>query len=360
MSNKGTTPGGNIKVQFPKRRTKTIRVYPGPKTSTPQDRRHQDQTPLVHNYTNNCPHPNKQRGFEVSKEYQKWVLRAKRKALTSFMSIRLRKYTQDKLWSCSKVDRWHWEQWSKRYARSIFCCHSVIQDGNKLKSMYCTQKWCSVCQANRSGKLLNSYRPQLEALPDLYKVNLSIVSMSGDQLGYAIARMNDTWRKIYKAMVRNGMKPQGIRAIEFTHGIKGHHPHYHILISGMDNAMMVQHLWLKHFRFEAGQGGQYVSPCGKNEMGSMIESIVESLKYTVKSSKDGTMYAPDVIHTINEAAFGRQMVIPFGIKKSVQDTNAPQREVSEAGWLKPEKKQYNWKESEDTWTDRYDRDMLSL
>jgi hypothetical protein len=54
------------------------------------------------------------------------------------------------------------------------------------------------------------------------------------------------------------------------------------------------------------------------------------------------------------------MVVPFGIKKSPQDIKAPQRETSDAEWLKPDKKQYTWKESKDTWTDRYDRDMLSL
>lgn len=360
MINKGTTPGGNIKTQFPKSKTKTVRVYPGPKTSTPQDRRHQDQTPLVHILRNNCPHPNEQRGFEASQEYQKWVTRAYRKARTSILSTQLRKYAQEQWWACSKQNQWYWEQWARRYAKSTFCCHTVVQDGSKLNSMYCRRIWCSVCQSNRSSRLLNAYRDQLEALPDVYKVNLSIVSMSGDQLSYAITRMNNTWRKIYKAMVRNGMKPQGIRALEFTHGEKGYHPHYHILISGMDNAMMVQHIWLKHFGFEAGQPGQYVSPCLKDETGSIVKSILDALKYSIKTEKDGAMYAPDVIHTINDAAFGRQLVTPFGIKKSPQDTNAPKRETSEAGWLKPGKEFYNWDDFKSGWLDRYKRDMLSL
>jgi hypothetical protein len=368
MSNKGITPRGNIKVQFPKRRTKTVRVYPGPKTATPQDRRHQNRTPILDTIQTIVPAYENKGVHDQSSEYEKWLKRRDKKAITSVLSIQLRKYAQDQLWSCPKSKRWYWMEWSSRYARSMFCCHSVQQDGNKLKAMFCEQRWCSVCARNKAMKLYHAYKDQLKNLEDVWFVTLTIANMDGDQLKLAIAKMKSVWTAIYKKMHRTGNKPMGAKSLEVKGGVKGYHPHYHILISGKENAMMVQKEWLKHFKkdaekvgkFYAEQAGQYVAPCRKDDDGSITKSILEVFKYSIQGIEKGEIVKAEYIHTINTSTFRGQMFGAFGLKKPIEDTKRTQSEISEAGWLKPGKVCYNWDGSEKTWMDRYDRDMLSL
>jgi len=348
MVHKGITPRGNFKVQLPKFNLKVTAVYPGPKPLPhPPITPHQSSGILDTN-RNNCGSTNKQRGYGPSKQQKKWVKRAKGKSITYQLSTGLSNYIADRLlWTKensgqSKVDNY---KWSKRYEQSKACCHVLEQIGEKVTSWYCRQKWCSVCARNKGMKLLHAYKDQIERLPNLYIVTLTIVSMPGDQLSYAIERMNNAWRKIRDKMNDKGMRPKGVIALEVTHGLPGYHPHFHILISGMENALMVQKEWLKHFKNEAGQGGQDVKKV-RNIQGANLEIF----KYAVKSIKDGVMYSPEVMHTINQATFRRQMVRPFGIVKAKpEDIEAPKTEVSKVDWLPKVYANYRWNDYYKDW-----------
>ena len=315
-----------------------------------------DQTTILDTIRNNCPDACKQRASEGSKEKTKWERRAGSKALTFALSVKLRNHVKVKEKTSNRINKQDYRAWSKRYATSMFCCHTVYQTGQKLESTFCRSKWCTVCGRNRSAKITDAYGEVLTSLPDLHFVTLSIRSMEADQLALSIDRMNNAWRKIYNAMTRKGIKPQGGRTLEITHGVKGYHPHYHILIAGQENAMMLQSLWMKHFKDEAGQGGQEVKPVNLTKG---INAVMELVKYSVKPMVNKKMLPPEVLHTINVATFGRQMFSPFGIKKvKPQEIEPPEVEVSEADWLPPMKTAYSWDQYYREWRDKQERIMV--
>ena len=309
-----------------------------------------DQTTILDTNRNNCPDVSKQRGSEASKEKIKWFRRGESKALTVHLSSGLRTYIKDELKTCNRGKKQDLLNWLKRYNRSIFCCDVVYQTGVKLQTTFCRSKWCTVCGRNRSAKITNAYGDVLIGLPDLYNIVLTIRSMEGDQLLPSLNKMNLTWRKIYNAMTRKGIKPQGARTLEITHTSKGYHPHYHILISGLENAMMVQSLWMKHFKQEANQAGQYVSPI---DLSRGVGNVIELVKYSVKPLVNGELLPSDVLHTINRATRGKQMFSPFGIKKvAQQEIEPPESEESETDWIAPQNTVYHWDQYHREWRNR--------
>ena len=345
MINKGTTPEVNVKAHLAKFNANVTAIYPGPKPLPyPPTTPHQSSGILDNIETITEPPINK--GVPgVSHEQRKWVRRSKSKAITYLLSVRLSNYLKDieDQKGLSKEDE---IKWAKRYNNSKSCCHVIEQVGEKVTTWYCKQKWCSVCARNKGMKLLNAYKDQIEKLPNLYSVTLTMKSIPGDELSYMIDRMNNVWRKIREKMHNKGMRPKGVIALEVTHGSKGYHPHFHILISGMENALIVQKEWLKHFKIEAGQGGQEVKKV-KNREGFNLEMF----KYAVKSVKDGVMYLPEVMHTINRATFQRKMVRAFGIVKVKIDT--PRIEVSKIDWMKKMYMRYTWNSYYKDWMSKY-------
>lgn len=350
MKSKGIDLEAHEQDQFLLADQKTQLNKSGNRTCPGMEHIHYDQTPILDTIRNNCPDVSKQRASQVSKEKLKWIRRAGSKALTVHLSSKLRNHVKDQLNTCQRHRKDDWLPWSKRYARSMFCCDIVEQTGSKLQTTFCRSKWCTVCGRNRSAKITDAYGDVLIGLPDLYNVVLTIRNMEADKLALALDRMNSTWRKIYNAMTRKGIKPQGARTLEITYGVKGYHPHYHILISGLENAMMLQSLWMKHFKNEAGQGGQYVSPV---DLSKGIGSVMELVKYSVKPMVNGEMLPPDVLHTINVATFKRQMFSPFGIKKvKPQEIQPPEIEVSKADWIAPNTTVYHWDQYHREWRNK--------
>jgi hypothetical protein len=356
MKHEGRLPSAEIQHGVIKLAAQTHTQQTGFRTSSGGNHIPTDQIPILDTIRNNCPDACKQRASEGSKEQTKWERRGGSKALTFALSVKLRNHVKVKEKTSNRINKQDWNAWSKRYATSMFCCHSVYQTGQKLQSTFCRSKWCTVCGRNRSAKITDAYGEVLTSLPDLHFVTLTIKSMEADQLALSIDRMNNAWRKVYNAMTRKGIKPQGGRTLEITHGVKGYHPHYHILISGQENAMMLQSLWMKHFKEEANQGGQYVSPVNLTKG---ISAVMELVKYSVKPLVDGKILSPEVLHTINVATFGRQMFSPFGIKKvKPQEIEPPEVEVSEADWIKPINTVYSWDQYHREWIDKQGRRLV--
>ena len=310
-----------------------------------------DQAPILDTLETIVSTPIKQGSSGGSKEKQKWIRKSGNKALTVYLSSKLRTYAKDQLKISQRHRKQDWLPWIKRYSVSMFCCHRVEQTGSKLQSRYCRSKWCTVCARNRGGRLVDLYGKEFEGLKDLNHVVLTIRNMPGNELPSALDRMNLTWRKIYKIMYKQGIKPQGGRSIEITHNSQSgyYHPHYHVLISGEANAKMLKSLWLKNYKGLAEEWCQNVTQV---DPGDQKKAPLELIKYTVKPLVDGEILEAEVLHTINQATFGRQMFSPFGIKKvKLQEREPPEIEISKADWIAPKTTVYNWDQYHKEWID---------
>lgn len=209
-------------------------------------------------------------------------------------------------------------KWYKRYEDSVNCCSHPIQHGHEISMVKCRQRWCITCNRTRAAKAAMAYKEYLESLPDLHMVTLTWRKDEGrgfadHELRDGIGEMQRIWQRTRAAIQRKGYKLQGFKKIECTvHKDRNDfHPHYHILVSGREVADMIQAQWLKRMGNKATQAGQHVRtilPDGK------AAAIREVLKYCFKDASENELIAPEHLHAMNVAFFGKRTHDAMGIR----------------------------------------------
>ena len=53
---------------------------------------------------------------------------------------------------------------TKSYWNSFHCSNIILQDGKTLTAKYCNNRWCTVCNRIRTGKLIKGYLPEFEKM----------------------------------------------------------------------------------------------------------------------------------------------------------------------------------------------------
>lgn len=201
----------------------------------------------------------------------------------------------------------------KSYWNTYHCNEYLFQHGNKVKTKYCGQRWCSVCSRIMTAKMVNQYGPELRKFKDLQFITLSATNVVGDDLSNEIDRFNTIWRKIYKRLKKktSGYEVKGLRKIETTLGKdKRFNPHYHLLIEGEDVGKEIIQLWLK-YNDTAGPKGQDIR---KAKEGALIELF----KYTTKQIYDDEIHGVK-LDVIYRALKGRRIYAAIGIDKYVSE-----------------------------------------
>jgi plasmid rolling circle replication initiator protein Rep len=154
------------------------------------------------------------------------------------------KYTQQKLLlSLLKLDT----KYLKKYDSALYCSSVIQQKGNKLTSRFCNQRFCNICNRNRTAKLIKGYADTISALPDPRFLTLTVKNVPGEYLRgtirsmiYSIKKMQDLRRKIGKEKI------VGIRKLEVTYNpdLNEYHPHFHFIVSGEYIANEIIEDWL--------------------------------------------------------------------------------------------------------------------
>ena len=148
--------------------------------------------------------------------------KARRKYLTDALVLKM--VDLDSSLSYAYWDAWH-------------CCNWVEQVGKTLKSRYCNCRWCNICNAIRTAKLVNGYLPVLKTLRDKQFVTLTRPNVKGyllseelDVLQEGFILVKDMIKKRFKR--RQGDKLIGIRKTEVTYNFirNDYHPHYHLIL----------------------------------------------------------------------------------------------------------------------------------
>lgn len=199
------------------------------------------------------------------------------------------------------------------YQNSLFCANVIVQEGQRLTSHYCNNRWCLVCNRIRTAKLINGYVPALSELPYPYLVTLTIPNVSGDELQDTIRRMGSTIRRIQGRFRKAGHPIVGIRKIECTYNsqLRNYHPHYHLIVSHRASAQRLVSAWL-HDNPTSVPDAQNITPA---DMGS----VMELFKYFTKLFVRGSMYPAEVMDTIFRAMYGRRVFQPMGIRKDISE-----------------------------------------
>lgn len=146
----------------------------------------------------------------------------------------------------------------KSYLSSLECADNISQNGNKLTSRYCKQRWCTICNRIRTAKLLNGYMPQINKFEKPYFLTLTTTNCTAENLPDTITALQNKFRFIYKKIhkkfnvgycVKNEIAHdlQGIKKIECTYNFKEdtYHPHLHFILKNESLGNEILNEWLK-------------------------------------------------------------------------------------------------------------------
>ena len=167
---------------------------------------------------------------------------------------------------------------------------------------------------------MNSYAPFIDYIKkDMYLVTLTIKNVKKQFLKSSIKNMYKNFCLIKDSMRKNKLMLSGLRKLECTHNqiTDEFHPHFHILVSGIDEAIELYRLW-----FEYNPGISYK---GQDIKEADEDSAKELFKYFTKfwsKTQNSTDKIIDYVaqDTIYNAIKGIRIFQPFGLTKFKKDT----------------------------------------
>ena len=237
------------------------------------------------------------------------------------------------------------------------CVNVLLHEGSKITSSYCGYRWCPVCNAIRTGKLINGYLPAFREMKEPYFVTLTAPTVSLYQLDREINYRNKIFqdiRKYHKSLVNTNkieFELNGIRKLEVVPRPDNFaHPHYHMIVDGKESANFIYSQWLTRIP-TAVKKAQDVKPIDET-------GLIELFKYVTKFwSKDEETGNPKIatpyeMDQIYQSLKKRRTVQPFGnIRLVSEDIN--EIESIEMEGVTPKEDVSVWENPAIDWIDTY-------
>ncbi|GEM_PF-1984166 len=241
------------------------------------------------------------------------------------------------------------------YKKTLACAGELFQNGNKISAHYCKQRWCTVCNRIRTGKLINGYIEQLNSFPDAHFLTLTLPNVHNDGLDLMLKYMQQTWRNIHKITYKKFASKKekkiyndvnifkGVKKLECTYNVKEdtYHPHYHFIFYNKIVSEFVRTNWINMVR----QDGIKINPIAQdlkqvygkngckelfkyftkiatktNEFEYITKRIENSIATeTVKRERFGIIIP--AIDTIFKAMYKKRVYEPIGIRAVSDEIN---------------------------------------
>lgn len=211
----------------------------------------------------------------------------------------------------------------KSYWNTYHCNNSIIFQDGTSKSKYCKNRWCLVCSRIKTATAINSYLDVVKKLEQKQFVTLTIKNVKEQVLSSSIDEMRINFLKIInKHSNRKNFK--GLRKLEVTYNPirDDYHPHYHIIVSGKQQAELLLDYWLYAYK-NANIDAQKIQSINDDDEHSLIELFKYATKIIQKdidSPKSKTVYF-NALDVILRSLKGKRIFQPFGIKKLNVDDN---------------------------------------
>jgi len=213
---------------------------------------------------------------------------------------------------------------TKSYWNTWHCSIVILQDGKKLTSTYCNNRWCPICNRIRTAKLIKSYLPELNKMKEPQFVTLTIPNVSGKVLKSTIEGMTKEFIKIKNLFYgRRSFRINGIRKTEVTYNPEAneYHPHFHVILDGRNVGEELINEWLSRYP-DANRGAQDIRDADEN---SMLELFKYATKLTTKNritkEEDKTVIEvnPKALDTIYQALYKKRTFQSMGWVKQVSE-----------------------------------------
>lgn len=246
-------------------------------------------------------------------QLQDWELQVKRgyrKITSTNIAVMLKEYVEENFPE-DKI-------FIRNMIRQIKCSgYLLVYEDGTIRSYFCNQKSCPICNSIRLAKFLDKYLSIMEQQQFLYHLVLSIRNPSRQSLKNRIKKMYKFFdqsairrNKIYKEFNK---KIKFIRSFEttFNRAMDTYHIHFHILLGG-DNENEVKtygklliEYWLKYFGELADPKAQYLKKQKK--------SPLENFKYLFKF-KEITKETIHMVYQILKATKNKKLFTTKNIK----------------------------------------------
>jgi plasmid rolling circle replication initiator protein Rep len=174
---------------------------------------------------------------------------------------------------------------SQSYWNTFHCQNSVLTVDNRLYSLYCKNRYCTLCSANRKADIINRYLPIIEKWKCPHFLTLTVKSVPYSSLRKVMIQMVQVFRKIigkYRKQFLRGTGPRliGIRSLESNYNPKTneYNPHFHIIVPDKETGVIIMEEWVK--RAKPGKAAKW---CQKlTRVKSNIKALIETVKYGSK------------------------------------------------------------------------------
>jgi hypothetical protein len=171
--------------------------------------------------------------------------RAKRMLLTQTTNLLLR--------DIAKADE-NWK-WYNRFETTLLCQTELVEAEHRSHSIYCRERCCLICLANRKAQIVNTYLPIVKDMPDPHFLTITAQSVTKDGLK---VRVDETVKAIriliarYKKRWQRGKQIQfyGLWSLESNYNpLKlTYNPHIHMILPTEYAAQTFMEDWMEYWK----------------------------------------------------------------------------------------------------------------
>lgn len=219
---------------------------------------------------------------------------------------------------------------TKSYWQTYHCTRTLFHEGGNVKTRYCNQRFCLVCNRIRTARLINGYGDQLQSLVNPYMVTLTTRNVDAPDLKETINGMLKDLTRCKDKMRKNGVKLIGIRKIEVTYNSETQqfHPHYHLIVDGCVPSFRLVAEWIKQRPETTNVKGQHITHADVNAPSELFKYFTKML------NKDGS-FTPEAMDVVFRAMKRKRTFQPFGgIKRCSEDVEVEQEHTID--WKPPQ------------------------
>ena len=255
------------------------------------------------------------------------------------------------------------ETYLKRFERTKECLNIAIQDGDNLIQSRCNQdRLCQNCARAKSAQRIEDFKRDLTTLATddgLYFVTLTAPTCKERQLRATIERRIKAFAKVKNNIARRyGTKLNGLRKLEVTYNrdTSKYHPHFHFLVQGYREAVLMRDLWLNQFR-DASIKAQDIREIKVTK--DDASNLVEVFKYATKGIVKDTEDAHAEYHILR-AIEGKRIFQTFGSLKKTRTTEMTEQVEKKIDWSAPKREIFAFEQKCADWTNAKGERLVNL
>jgi len=206
----------------------------------------------------------------------------------------------------------------KSYKSTLECSKILRQEGQKVTSTYCNQRWCLVCNRIRTAKMINGYYDSLNQFKNPYFVTLTFQNCTGIELSNEIKQMLKNISNICTQFRKKKNHLTGIRKLECTWNYQTDmfNPHFHFIIDGYENSKELIFRWGNIYKDRCTPAAQKLQPASKGSIKELFKYFTK-LVHSSKDDKDRFVTATS-LDTMFQAMKNKRVFQPMGkLKKRI-------------------------------------------